>query len=138
MDYTPELVDRWLREWELLRSLAETPASSAHLLSPQCRHSDRACANGKPVGIKDVRNHGDPVRYADIKADLEQAADQLPPYSLESLVVARRMSTGARLAEVARLCGTRYDDALHAYRGACKLMAKALGWVDVDREPESC
>lgn len=131
MDYTPQVIDRWLREFELLETLAETPASSAHLLSAQCRHSEVGCSSGKPVGIKSTRSHGDPVRYVDLLADIRGAAELLPAHSLESQVVARRISTGARLADVARLCGARYDDVLTAYRSACKMMAVSLGWSEV-------
>lgn len=137
MDYTPQLIDRWLREWELLCSLSESPSSSAHLLSPECRHSDKACSNGRPVGIKSVRNHGDPVRYCDLKADLEQAAGTLPPYSLESQVVARRISSGAWIDRIAVELHTRQDNVRSAYRAACKMMAKSLGWVEVARDDES-
>lgn len=132
MDYTPQLIDRWLREWELLCSLSESPSSSAHLLSPECRHSEKACSNGRPVGIKSVRNHGDPVRYCDIKADLEQAAEQLPPHSLESQVVARRMAECLPMIEIRARLGVDHNRLWAAYRAATKMMARSLGWVDVE------
>lgn len=130
MDYTPELVDRWLRQWEFLRSLAESPSTSAHLLSSECRGSDKACSNGRPVGIKNIRNHSDPMHYADLLADLQTAAEMLPPYSLESQVVARRIATGKPMAEIRAQLGKGQTEVWSAYRSACKLMAKALGWVD--------
>lgn len=138
MDYTPDLVDHWLRNWPLLESLSETPASSAHLLSPECRGADKACSNGRPVGIKDVRQHGDPMRYVDIKADLSHAAYHLHPSSLERRVVAERIATGGKLRSIAKLCGARYDDVLKAYQAGCKLMAEDLGWVEVDGNPDQC
>lgn len=128
MDYSPQIVDRWLREFELLQSLAETPSSSAHLLGSECRHSDKACSNGKPVGIKSTRHVGDPMRYCDLLADIRGAADLLPPYSLESRVVARRISTGARMPEIRVQLGCNYTAMWRAYHAACTMMAKSLGW----------
>lgn len=130
MDYTPDLVDFWLRNWPMLESLAETPSSSAHLLSPECRHSDKACSNGRPVGIKDVRNHGDPMRYVDLLADLRGAAEQLPPYSLESQVVARRMAESVPMIEIRARLGVDHNRLWAAYRAALKTMARSLGWVE--------
>lgn len=138
MDYTPAMVDYWVRNFELLSSLAESPSTSAHLLSSECRQSDHACANGKPVGIKATRSHGDPTRYIDVLADIQAAAQQLPPFSLESQVVASRIRTGGKLSIIARLCSVRYDDALSAYRRGVKAMAMTLGWVEVDGNPEQC
>lgn len=128
MEYTPDQVDWFLKNWLLVESLAESPSTSVHLLSPECRHSDKACGSGKPVGIKSTRSHGDPVRYCDVKADLEQSAQLLPPYSLESRVVARRISTGARMPEIRAQLGCNYTAMWQAYRSACRMMAKSLGW----------
>jgi hypothetical protein len=130
VDYSPQIVDRWLREWELLTSLSETPATAAHLLSSECRHSDKACGSGKPVGIKSTRSHGDPVRYCDIKADLEQAAAILPPYSLESQVVARRMAESLPMIEIRARLGVDNNRLWAAYRAATKMMARSLGWEE--------
>lgn len=138
MEYTPEVVDYWCRNWELLTALAETPASAAHLLSPECRTSDKACGDGRPVGIKNIRNHGDPMRYVDVLADLSHAAYHLHPSSLERRVVAERIATGGKLRAIAKRCGARYDDVLKAYQAGCKLMAEELGWVEVDGNPEPC
>lgn len=128
MDYTPDQVDYWLRNWPLLLSLSETPASSSHLLSSECRAGDRACSNGRPVGIRDVRNHGDPMRYVDLLADLRAAAEQLPAHSLESQVIARRIATGDWVDRIAKQLRTDQHRVRDAYRSACKLMAKSLGW----------
>lgn len=136
--YSPQVIDRWLREWDLLISLSETPATSAHLLSSQCRHSEVGCSSGKPVGIKSTRNVGDPVRYVDLLADIRGAAKLLPAHSLESQVVAKRISTGAWIDQIAAMLNMRADRVRSAYRSACKLMAQSLGWVDVDRDDESC
>lgn len=130
MDYTPQVIDRWLREFELLETLAQSPATSAHLLSSQCRHSEVGCSSGKPVGIKSTRNHGDPVRYVDLLADIRGAVDALPPYSLESQVVARRISTGAWIDQIAAMLNVRADRVRSAYRSACKMMAMSLGWEE--------
>lgn len=141
MDYTPEVVDYWCRNWEMLTALAETPASAAHLLSPECRTSDKACGDGRPVGIKNIRNHGDPNRYSDIKADLSAAAALLPAYSLESQVVAKRMSTGCSMPQIRAMLGKAQNDVWAAYRSACKMMAVSLGWEDSDAsasQTETC
>lgn len=138
MEYTPDLVDYWLRNWPLLESLAETPASSAHLLSPECRHSDRACSNGRPVGIKDIRQHGDPMAYGDVKADLEQAAQQLPAYSLEGQVISRRIASGDWVDRIAKQLRRDVVPVREAYRAGCKLMAMSLGWEDAPSNDESC
>lgn len=128
MDYSPEIVDRWLREFEMLETLAQSPSTSAHLLSADCRHSEVGCSSGKPVGIKSTRHVGDPMRYCDLLADIRGAADLLPPYSLESRVVARRISTGARMPEIRAQLGCNYTAMWQAYRSACTMMAKSLGW----------
>lgn len=138
MDYTPQIVDRWLREFEMLETLAQSPSTSAHLLSADCRHSEVGCSSGKPVGIKSTRHVGDPMRYCDLLADIRGAADLLPPYSLESRVVARRISTGAWIDTIAKDLNTRADKVRDAYRSACRMMAKSLGWVEVARDDESC
>lgn len=134
MDYTPDLVDHWLKNWPMLESLAETPSSSAHLLSPECRHSAKACSNGRPVGIKDVRNHGDPMRYVDLLADLRGAAGQLPPHSLESQVVARRMAECLPMIEIRARLGVDNNRLWAAYRAATKMMAKSLGWKETPND----
>lgn len=130
MDYTPQVIDRWLREFELLETLAETPASSAHLLSSQCRHSEVGCSSGKPVGIKSTRSHGDPVRYVDLLADIRGAAQLLPAHSLESQVVAQRMSTGLPMIEIRARLGVDNNRLWAAYRAACRMMALSLGWEE--------
>lgn len=142
MDYSPHLIDYYLRNWLLVESLAETPSSSFHLLSPECRHSDKACSNGRPVGIKSVRNHSDPFLYVDLLADLHGAASALPPYSMESQVVSRliagRLSKGAslegalsdRIHQIRGELAKRYGDVWDAYHSACRMMACSLGWVE--------
>lgn len=130
MDYTPQVIDRWLREFEMLETLAQSPATSAHLLSSQCRHSEVGCSSGKPVGIKSTRNHGDPVRYVDLLADIRGAAELLPAHSLESQVVAKRISTGAWIDRIAVELRTDQHRVRSAYRAACKMMAQSLGWEE--------
>lgn len=140
MDYTPKVIDRWLREFELLESLAETPVTSAHLLSPQCRHSEVGCSNGRPVGIKDVRQHTDAMSYVDVISDLQAAAGALPAYSIESQVVNRlvcgRLSSGTqlegalsdRIHQIRVELAKRYGDVWDGYHSACTMMARSLGW----------
>lgn len=147
MGYSPAVVDRWLREFELLQSLSENASTSAHLLSPQCRHSEVGCSNGRPVGIKSVRNQSDPMAYVDILGDIQGAAGALPPYSRESQVVSRLLSghlgNGAllegalsdRIHQIRGELATRYNDVWGAYHSACRLMALSLGW-DGTEKPE--
>lgn len=130
MEYDPQTVDYWLRNYELLGSLAETPQSSAHLLSTECKGSDHACSDGRPVGIKSTRSHGDPTRYIDLLADIRGAAELLPAHSLESQVVARRISTGAWIDQIAKQLHTDQHRVRSAYRAACKMMAQSLGWEE--------
>ena len=135
--YSPDDVSFWLRNWEMLESLAENPRASVHLLSPECKHSDHACSDGRPVGIKSTRAaRSDPHTYSDLKSDLEQAVLALPPHSLESQVVAKRISSGRPMIEIRAMLGCDYNRLWAAYRSACKLMALSLGWeedpVDAD------
>lgn len=130
--YSPRLISRWLREWDWLESMAENASTSAHLLSPDCRHSDHSCSDGQPVGIKNIRNHTDRMRYADVRADLIVAAQQLPAYSLESQVVAAWMTGDyPSLDEMMRLkVKARKHDVLQAHRAAVRMMAVSLGWEE--------
>lgn len=130
--FTPDRVKFWLKNWEMLRSLAETPRSSVHLVSPECRHAEHGCAGQNPVGIRSVKGlKGDPYRYSDILADLNQAADFLPPHSLESQVVARLMSGNAKnLDEVCEQIEARDSRVYGAFRCACTMMARTLGWEE--------
>ncbi len=71
--YTPTRVDRWLRDWPLLESLAETPRSSRHYLTWEHRNRKGACQNDPKVEQRGTAYFGDELSYADIKADLERA-----------------------------------------------------------------
>lgn len=130
MDYSPQIVDRWVKDYQTLITLAESPSSSAHLLSSECRHSDKACGDGRPVGIKSTRSHSDPMRYVDVLSDISHAAYHLHPSSLERRVVLERMATGAPMAEIRARLGVDTKRMWAAYRAAVKAMALDLGWVD--------
>lgn len=149
MDYSPQVVDRWLRELEMLETLAQSAHTSSHLLSPQCRHSEVGCGNGKPIGIKSTRSIGDPMAYVDLLADLHGAAAVLPAYSIESAVVSRlvegRLSKGTllegalsdRIHQIRGELAKRYGDVWDAYHSACRMMAKSLGWVEQAQPKET-
>lgn len=133
MDYSPEIVSFWVRNFELLQSLAETPRASTHLLSPECKQSAHACSDGRPVGIKSTRSHhADTHFYSDVLADIQQAAGALPAYSLESQVVARRMAECLPMIEIRARLGVDHNRLWAAYRAATKMMARSLGWVDAE------
>lgn len=130
--YSPDQVGFWVRNWALLESLAETPSSSRHLLTPECRNGEAtSCSSHRPVGIRSVRGlHGDPLRYADIMGDLRAALHQLPFRGLGYRAVAERMQGGRPMDELAQALGARYVDVLRAYKAAIASMAKWLGWVE--------
>jgi hypothetical protein len=142
VDYSPHVIDRILREIEMFETLAQSAHTSAHLLSPQCRHSEVGCSDGKPVGIKSTRSIGDPFLYVDLLADTYAAADSLPAYSIESQVVSRlitgRLGKGTplegalsdRIHQIRGELTKRYGDVWGAYHSACRMMARSLGWVE--------
>lgn len=148
-EYDPATIDRWLKEWDLLLSLAETPASSRHLLDSHCRHSNRPCGSTAPVGIRDARGRGsDPHRWSDVVADIERAHARLRPHSLAWTIIDYRMrraglkrwrdpATHARMQEpsqqldaIALSMGQRAATIRRAYQDALKEMARSLGWSE--------
>ena len=148
--YNPDTVDRWLRRWDELIALSESPRSARHLQDPQCS-TGHSCSYGSPVGIRAARGmHGDPNRYSDILADLEKAWSSLRFNSLGWRVVDMRMRTAgihrwrnptthareeepsAALDAIALALGVRAELVRDAYKMALKDMARYLGWVDSD------
>ena len=78
--YTPATIDRWLRDWPLLESLAERPRSSRHYLTWEHRHRRGACQDSPKVEQRGASAYfGDELSYADIKADIERAWIHLRP-----------------------------------------------------------
>lgn len=135
--YTPDQVRWWLERWPLLCSLAESPETSVHHFAPEHRARDAPC----PETTRSVPH--DPMRWADLLADLEHAWQQLPVGSLERRVVALRMET-SRVSEhgyeyysielIARLERTRTQTVRESYRRALVLMAETLGWREPKRQ----
>ena len=124
--YSPELIDRWLRQWPLLCSLAETPATSRHHLDSD-HHKAGPCLEG-------IR-HGsggripDSLSWADVRADLDRAYAQLAIGSVERRVIWERMHEPARLSVIAARMGARYSVVLDAYSSAIARMSATLGYV---------
>lgn len=126
-DYSPEIVDRWLRQWDLLTSLAESPRTSAHMLRFDHANHAGPCTTGPriPGG-----RPSDGLAWALVKADLEVAAKALPITSLERQVVLARIGGAGPLSHLATILRTRKADVCEAYQRAIVMMAEQLGWVD--------
>jgi len=136
-DYSPSRLDYWIRSWPLLESLAESPRTSRHHLQFDHANQPGPCMPAPKLRGSGKGFHGDSLDYADVRADIERAISLLPAYSLESLVVCRRLTLVERgheadhsLAAVAKSLGRRYDDVRGAYTAALRLMAEALGWSE--------
>lgn len=129
-DYTPGDIGRWLSEWDLLVSLAESPRTSVHHL--RLGHDDHQgpCNTGPRIG---GGKPSDGLQWALVKADLEAAASALPIGSLERQVVYARMNAGGSLSHAATILRKRKADVLEAYGRAKVMMAEHLGWVDDER-----
>lgn len=125
-DYSPEIVDRWLRQWDLLNSLAESPRTSVHMLRFDHAEHQGPCNTGPRI-------HGgrpsDGLAWAIVKADIEGAARQLEAGSLERQVVLARIGGAGPLGHVATILRTRKADVCQAYQRATVLMAERLGWI---------
>ena len=126
-DCSPEIVDRWLRQWELLTSLAESPRTSGHHLRFDHAGRHGSCSEGPriPGG-----RPNDGLSWVMVQADLESAAARLPIGSLERQVVYAWINHGGSLGHVATICRTRKATAIEAHQRAIVLMAELLGWVD--------
>lgn len=124
--YSPERIDRWLRQWPLLCSLAETPNTSRHHLDSE-HHKPGPCLDG-------IR-HGsggripDTLSWADVRADLDRAYAQLAIGSIERRVVWERMHRPASLDNIARRMTARASIVRESYRSACVRMSLYLGYV---------
>lgn len=125
-EYSPEIVERWLGQWDLLTSLAESPRTSVHMLRFNHAKHDGPCNQGPriPGG-----RPSDGLAWAIVKADLEAAAKALPVTSLERQVVLARIGGAGPLGHIATILRTRKADVCDAYRRAIVMMAEGLGWV---------
>lgn len=127
--YTPERIDRWLREWPLLQSLAETPRSSRHYLTHEHGTHKGPCTEDAHFEQRGNAYHGDDLDYADIQADIERAWIHLRGrWSIYFQVVEWRMR-GKTLAEIAEGFCIRKEVACQAYACAKAEMARHLGWM---------
>lgn len=124
--YSPEMIDRWLRQWPLLCSLAETPATSRHHLdsdhhkSGPCLDSVRSGSGGR---IPDT------LSWADVRADIQRAYAQLAIGSIERQVVWQRMTAGGNINMIAKRVGARQTIVRDAYASAVDRMAAYLGYA---------
>lgn len=124
--YSPESIDRWLRQWPLLCSLAETPGTSRHHLDSEhakdgpCLDSVRSGSGGRAP---------DSLGWADVRADIDRAYAQLAIGSTERRVVWERMTRPASLDAIAKRIGSRYSVVLDSYHSAVAKMSVTLGYV---------
>lgn len=124
--YSPELIDRWLRQWPLLCLLAETPATSRHHLDSD-HHKSGPCLDSVRTGSGG--RIPDRLSWADVRADIQHAYAQLQIGSLERRVIWERMTQPANMDTIARRIGCRYGVALESYRAATVKMSATLGYV---------
>jgi hypothetical protein len=133
--YSPDAVDRWLRQWDLLCSLAETPATSRHHLDSD-HHKDGPCLDSIRSGSGG--RIPDALSWADVRADLQRAYAQLAIGSIERQVVWERMHRPASLDNIALRMRSRASIVRESYRSACVRMSVYLGYVpqpdEVERE----
>ena len=125
MYYTPDRLDWWLRNWDLLDSLAESPVSSRHHLQTDHAHKDGPCIDPPKVGKVGKGQHADPLKYADVQADIERAHAGLAMWSLPWNVVDHR-KRGHNLDAIAKALRIRYHDVTTGYRDALKTMSAFL------------
>lgn len=110
--YTPESIDRTLRQWPRYQSLAEGVGSS----------------------VPDAHRHGkgtryDPLQHADRCADIEMAIVMtLKLWSIEWCAV-DYVRRGHSLTQIAAALHVRTADLREAYDAGCDRMARYLGWV---------
>jgi hypothetical protein len=128
-DYCPHTVECWLTDWYLLVSLAESPSTSSHHLHPGHAGKTGPC-------LPEPRNPGggmsDPLRWADILADLGGAMAALPVGSLERQAAYARAKSGGTMRQIATMLRTRGVVVAEAYHAAALAMAVHLGY-DPDR-----
>ncbi len=110
--YSPGRVAYWLEHWQELRELAErTPGAVVPHETPVSR------------GYRP----SDPLRYADIQADIERAWAHLPIWSIEWNAV-KSVMDGYTLREMDATYRLRHGSFAAAYQRAVREMARHLGW----------
>lgn len=112
--YTPERVDRILRNWPRYQAAAEGLRSSL------------------PDSLRPARGkRSDRLGGADIVADVERAlALAVRPHTLEYAVLIFVMR-GNSLTQIAFYVTRRKREVLEAYDGGVRALANALGWREV-------
>lgn len=132
--YSPELIDRWLRQWPLLCSLAETPGTSRHHLDSDhhkagpCLDSVRSGSGGRVP---------DTLSWADVRADLDRAYMQLAVGSIERRVVYERLHHGGNINMIAKRIGARSQIIRDSYASAIVKMSMTLGYAEPVGETRS-
>ena len=129
--YTPSRVGYWICRYALLEALAETPSSARHAL----RHdeSDQRPCLDHPRPTARSGFAGDPLRYADILADIDSAHAAIGTSSREwQIIELRRRHGSVALGRIAQILRIRKQDCCQAWRSAVTKMAAVL-----DPEPES-
>lgn len=122
-DYTPDKVDRILRNWEHYTAVAETPGTASQLLTPYREGPTPT----RPRTAKQRGHHSDPLRGSDVVADIQRAAKELPP-GLGADAVCYRMWGYISMSAIAIGLRRRGQDVRAAYKACCEQMAITLGW----------
>lgn len=119
--YSAQRIDWMLRHWPEICTLAESPSSAEGLLiagpTPE-----------SPRISKQPGQHGNPMRWCDVKADIERAQRQLQDRQ-QSQAIKARMS-GVLLASIGIVLGVRNAEALAIYHAGLESMSRGLGGVD--------
>lgn len=124
--YSPDRIDWCLRQWDLVCSLAETPATSRHHLDSDhrkhgpCLDSVRSGSGGR---IPDT------LSWADVRADIHRAYAQLAIGSHERRIVYERIHRGGNINMIAKRIGARSQIIRDAYHSAVARMSGYLGYV---------
>lgn len=127
--YSPDRIDWCLRQWDLVCSLAETPATSRHHLDSDhrkhgpCLDSVRSGSGGR---IPDT------LSWADVRADIHRAYAQLAIGSHERRVVFERIHHGGSLKSIAVRMHSRSSIVRDSYVSAVGKMAAYLGVAVAD------
>lgn len=114
--YQPDTIDRWLKNWPALVSLAETP---------------RRPGTHAVVTASRVYSSGARTSHADTVADLETAmlnvGEKFGRQSAECQVLEYRLQ-GHSLRAIAGALRVRTTTSDRHYWGAVRFMAESLGW----------
>lgn len=124
--YTPDRIDWLLRNFAAVRAYAETPRTARQLLDPYRPGPTPT----NPRSARQRGHHADPMRGADLVADIERAHQGLPAGLGRDVVYWRQW--GYSLGAIAEGLHHSKRDVVAANQGALRCMAVTLGWVDPD------